>query len=91
VCGFISGSLIQLISMSIFVPTSQSFYNYTFVVQLEVRNGDTSSSSFIVRYCFSSPRCLIFPYEVENCPFMVGKELCWDFDGDSFESVDYFW
>ena len=31
-----------------------------------------------------------FPYEVENCSFKVCKELCWHFDGNCIESVEYY-
>jgi hypothetical protein len=31
-----------------------------------------------------------FPYEVENCCFHDSEELCWDFDGDYIESIDFF-
>jgi hypothetical protein len=34
------------------VPTPCSFYHYCSVVKLEIRNGDSPSSSFIVKICF---------------------------------------
>ena len=62
-------------------------YHYCFVVQLEVRDGD-SSRSFIVQDCFGYPVFLVFPYEVENFSFHVSEGLCWKFDGCCIESVD---
>jgi hypothetical protein len=50
------------------------FYYYCSVVQLEIRDGDTSRSSFIVQDCFSYPRFFGFLYEVENCYFNVCKK-----------------
>ena len=47
---------------------------------------------FIVQHCVSYPGFfLFFPYEVENYPFKVSKELCWNFYGDCIEFVDCFW
>jgi hypothetical protein len=61
---------------------------------------DTSRSSFIFHVCFNYPGfvlvvggglCVcVFPYEVENCPFNLCKELCGNFCGDCIESVDCF-
>lgn len=67
------------------------FFNYSSVVQLEIGNGETFSSSLIVWDCFDYPVCFAFSYEVENCPFKSYKELCWDFDQDCVASVDCFW
>ena len=49
---------------------------------LEVRDGDSSHSSFIVHDCFSDHGVFVFPYEVEYFSFKVCKELCWNFDGN---------
>jgi hypothetical protein len=61
------------------------------VVQLEVRQGDSSKGSLIVENSFCYPRLFDFPDEFANCPFYLGKELSWNFDGDRNESVDCFW
>jgi hypothetical protein len=37
------------------MPIPCSFYYYFFALQLEVRDGDTSRSSFIACSCFSCP------------------------------------
>jgi hypothetical protein len=55
VCVFMSRSLIQLISVSLFVPISCCFHYYSSVVQLEIGGGGTSSSSFLIQGCFSNP------------------------------------
>jgi hypothetical protein len=48
-----------------FMPIPCYFYYCGFVVQLEIRNADTTSSSFIIQDCFSCPGLLLFPYEAE--------------------------
>ena len=82
---------IPLFYLSIFVPIPSCFQNYGSIIELEVRDGDASRRSFIVKSCFGYPGFLVFPYKVEYCPFKVCEELCWDFDGDCIDSVDYFW
>jgi hypothetical protein len=57
------------------------FYYYCSVVQLEVRDGDTSNSLYCIGLLLLS--CFfLFLYEVENCSFKICKELCWNFDGN---------
>ena len=60
------------------------------VVQLEVKDGNSSRSSYIVQDCFGFPVLLLLGffvlfcfvlfcfvlYEVENCAFKDCKELC---------------
>jgi hypothetical protein len=84
-------NLIPLNNVSVSVPILYSFYYYCSVVQLEIMNGDTYRSSFILQDCFEYPVVLIFPYEVENFSFNVCKKLYWNFDGNFIESVDCFW
>lgn len=64
------------------------FYYYGSVVQPEVRDGDTSRSSFLGQDCFNCPGLFVYPHEAEYCPFKVCKELC--FDGDDTKSLDCF-
>jgi hypothetical protein len=64
------------------------FYHHFSVVKLEVRDGDSPSHSFIVKYCFHYSGFFAFLDEFENCSFHVFEELCWDFDGDCIESID---
>jgi hypothetical protein len=71
--------------------TMQLFNHYCSVVKLEVRDGDSSRSSFIVWNCFSYPEPSGFPYEAENCSFHVCEELCWNVYGNCIESVDWYW
>jgi hypothetical protein len=52
--------------------------------------GDTSRSSFIVKDCFNSLGLCVFPYKGENRSFKVYKGLCWNFGGNSIESVNCF-
>jgi hypothetical protein len=77
----------------VFVPISIpcSFYYYCSVIQLEVRDVDTSRSSFVVQDCFSYPAFLFFSYEPKNCSVKVCKALYWNFDGNGIESVNCFW
>jgi hypothetical protein len=81
---------IQLIHLSVSVPILCGFYHHCSVVQLEVRNSDSSRSSFIVENSFHNSGSFVFPYEVENCSFHVCEELIWNFDGDCIEFVDCF-
>lgn len=48
-------SLIPLIYVFIFMPVPNCLHYYRSIVELEVRHGDTSRSSFIVQYYFSYP------------------------------------
>ena len=78
--------------MSVFVPDSGYFYCCSSVVQLETRDGVTSSSSFILGIILVTV-CVcvcVFLYETENCHFKVCEELCWNFDVDCIESEDAF-
>ena len=67
------------------------FYYYIFVVQLEIRVGDTSRSSLIVQYCSSYTGIFVLPYAVDNSYFKVHKELSWNFDENCVQSIDCFW
>ena len=64
------------------------FYHYCSVIQLEIRDNDTTRSSFIVQYCFDYSGSFAFPDEFETCSFYVFEELCWDFYGDCTESIN---
>lgn len=83
--------------MSIFIMPK--YYNYcNCLVNLETRDCGTSISFLIIQVFFSYPVfcCglfvfLVIPYVVENCPLKVFEELCWNFDGDHIEFMDYFW
>ena len=77
--------------LSVSVPTPCSFYHCCSVVQLEVRDGDSFRSSFIVKNYFSHPGFFGFPYIIDNCFFHVFKELYWNFYGNFIESVDCIW
>jgi hypothetical protein len=58
---------IPLIYLSVSVPIPCSFYHYFSIVQLEVRVGNSSKSSFIVENYFLYLRFfLLIPDEVEN-------------------------
>ena len=56
VCGLISGSPILLVHLSIFVPALSCFYYYS-SIELEVRDGNVSRSSFIVQDCLGDSDC----------------------------------
>ena len=73
---------IPLIHLSVFVPIQCSFHYYSSMIELEVRDGDASRSTFLVQDCFGYPGLFVFPYEVEYCSFEVHEELGWDFDED---------
>ena len=60
---------IPLVHVSVFMPILNFSHYYSSIVELEVRDGDTSRSSFLVQDCFSYPGFFVFPYEVEYCFF----------------------
>jgi hypothetical protein len=62
--------------MFVSVPLQCCFYNYSTIVQLEIRDDDVSSSSFIIQGCFGSPGFFVFLYKAGNCPFKACEELC---------------
>jgi hypothetical protein len=62
---------ILLMHLFVSVPIPCGLYHYCSVVQLEVRDGDSPRSSFIVENCFVYTGHFIFLYEVENCSFHV--------------------
>ena len=82
---------IPLVNLSVFMPIPSCFYYCSSIIELDVRNGYASGSSFIVQDCFDYPRIFVFPYEVNCCSFMVCEELYWDFDQDCIESINCFW
>ena len=73
-------NLTPLTNLSVSMPIPYSFYYDCSVVQLEVRDGDASRSSFIVQDCFSYPVFVFylfvcfFPYKVDSFSFMVCKK-----------------
>jgi hypothetical protein len=62
-------SSIPLIYLSVAVPVPCSFYHNCFVVQLEVRHGDSTRCSFIVENSFCYPKFSIVPDKFANCTF----------------------
>ena len=78
---------IPLANLSVSMPIPRCLNYCSSIIELEVKDGDASGSSFIVQDCFGYPGFFVFPYEVDYCSFKVCKELCWDFDGDCIESV----
>jgi hypothetical protein len=52
--------------MSVFMPVPCCFYCYSSLVQLEIGNGVTSSSSFIVQDCFSYPVFFCFYMKLKS-------------------------
>jgi len=59
---------IPLIYLSVSVPIPYSFYDYSSVILLEVREGDSRRSSFVVQYSFRYPGFykLLFFISIEN-------------------------
>ena len=58
-----------LIFLPVTVPIACSLYHGCSVVQLEVRDRDSMSSSFIVENSFSYPLFFVIPDEFGNCSF----------------------
>lgn len=84
-CEFMVGFQLSLIVQCICFCTSAIH----FLLVLEVRDGDTSSTSFIIHDYFSYHRCVyVFPYGPETFIFKTCGELSWNFDWNNIESVD---
>jgi hypothetical protein len=82
---------IPLIYLPVTAQKPCSFYNNCSVVQLEVRDGDSTSSFIIVLFIvFTILGFFVIPDEFANCSFYLCQELRWNFDGDCTESVDFF-
>jgi hypothetical protein len=79
---------VPMINQSISVPIACRFCHNCSVGELEVRDGDSSRSLINLENCFRYAEIFVFPYETENCSFLV---LCWNFDEACFKSVDCFW
>lgn len=61
------------------------FKCYCSIIQYEVENADTSSSTFIIHDYFSYPFSVValfgvfvFPDKAENSPSNFYEELCWN-------------
>jgi hypothetical protein len=55
------------------VPIPYSFNHYCSVVDLGIRDGDSSRASLITQGSFGYPGFLVFLYEIENCSFKAYK------------------
>ena len=75
--------------MSVSVPIPCNFYHYCSVVEVEFRDGDSPSHSFIVKSCFLYFGFLAFLDEFQNCSFYVFEELYWDFDMNFIDYADF--
>ena len=67
------------------------FYHYCSVIQLEVRDDDSTRNSLIVENNFPTLFVVVVPNEFENFSFYLCEDLSWNFDRDYIESVDCFW
>jgi len=90
VCGFMFGSLFKFSwSTCLFLCQNHSFYYCSSVVQSEIRDGNTSSRSFI-QGCFSYPGFFgsIWSWKL---PLWDLWRIGWNFDGNCNESLDCLW
>ena len=62
--GFISGLSVSLIYISVFVPVPYCLDDYSFVVQSEIRQVDSSSSILLSQDCFDYSRFFVFLYKL---------------------------
>ena len=49
-----------MIHVSVFMPIPSCLYYYSFVAELDIRDGDASRGSHIVQECFDCPSCFDF-------------------------------
>jgi hypothetical protein len=68
-------------NVSRFVPIPCGIYDYSSIVQLEIRDVNTSRSSFIFRDCFSYLDCLVIYTEFRIFPSRIVK----NFGGGDFD------
>jgi len=80
-------SSVPLIYLPVSVPIPCSFCDYCSVILLEVRDGDSPRSSFIVEYNFCYPEFFVIPNEFANCSFCLYKELSRNFNGDCIDNI----
>jgi hypothetical protein len=76
---------ITFIYLLITLPIPCSFYHNFSVVQLEIRDGDSSRSYFIIENSFLiliENRFFVIANEFENWSFKLCEEFSWNFDGD---------
>jgi hypothetical protein len=71
ICVFDLIALIKLLFF--FFQFFEGFYHCSSVIELEMRNGDTSGNSFIVQNYFTYHEAFFFPYEIENCSLKFCK------------------
>ena len=71
---------------------------YLRLIGLDVRDGVLPEVPLLYEIALAILYCLFvclfvytYPCVPECCSFKVCEELCWDFDGDCSESIDYFW
>ena len=81
------------IEQPVCVSIQCSLYRYCSVIQLEVRDGDSSRSSFIIlllRIIFLLSCFLLLLLFHMQLRIAFCEELSWNFDGDCIESTDCF-
>lgn len=71
-----------LICVSVFRLVPSSLCYYSFIINLEVRDGDTLEVPLLNMFILAIPSLLLFPYKVENCFFEVCEDLFWEFEED---------
>ena len=60
---------VPLIYISVFVPVPYCFDDYSYVVEPEVRQVDSSSSILLSQDCFGYSKFFVFPYKLWNYLF----------------------
>ena len=75
---------IPLVNQSVFMSIPSCFHSCSSVIELDVRDGDASESSFIIQNCFGYPGFLVFLHEIDYCSLKVCDE-------DRVEFIDCFW
>jgi hypothetical protein len=82
--------LISLINMSAFVLMPFWFHYDSSMTLFEMGMGTSLEVLLLFRIALTILGFDMFSYETQNCCFKFCGELCWNFDGDSTESVDCF-
>jgi len=66
---------IPLVYLPVSVPIPYSFYHYCSVILLEIRDGDSPRSPFIVEDSLKIYWGFVIPNEFANCSFYLYEEL----------------
>lgn len=78
---FWSLSSLPLIHVSILLPISCCLYYCSFIVNLKIRQCESSNFVLLLKYCDSYSRSFAFPHKLQNHFVDIYEIACWDLIG----------